>query len=524
MAKFVNRITGVIRLLFVAIVFCLGIVSLFRYTSFDFNTYHENVVICSRNTFAAFISLFAMSIMLMIFIALFEYKLSLKQQVMISKFVVIISVLAAFVFGMIWITTNLYDPGGDQKEVWRLANWLADGSIIPEDRIDYCRRCPNQAGMVLILERFVRVVGHTSIRPLKMINVLFMTFGVWGAGELGYLISKRESVRALSAVMVCLFAPFLFYTAFIYGTVISLALVIWSFVGTVKLCQTKKIKWFILIVVSISLANIVYSGSYIASIAIVIYLIWNGISNKEASIVRLLFASLGIVICLIFSSKLVVYSFYSELGVPVSEGIPATAYVHMGITSTDGSCGPGSFDSSQVEIYENNNYDSSAANDAAIILIKNDISEYLSGERKLFFFFTKTVNQWLDPFFSSATMTCTLYDDEALISDSFKGFLTGSAMKNIQGLLLIIMTFVYFMSGLRVAIDFKKSLDAEDLAVIFFIGGFVFQLFWESKGRYCLPYFVCIIPLAVSGIYLLAQNVMNRRGKVKLCRLFHLSF
>lgn len=34
------------------------------------------------------------------------------------------------------------------------------------------------------------------------------------------------------------------------------------------------------------------------------------------------------------------------------------------------------------------------------------------------------------------------------------------------------------------------------LPFVYFIGGFLFQFIWEAKSRYCLPYFVFLIPVS----------------------------
>ena len=39
---------------------------------------------------------------------------------------------------------------------------------------------------------------------------------------------------------------------------------------------------------------------------------------------------------------------------------------------------------------------------------------------------------------------------------------------------------------------------AQLLGIAFF-GGFLFQLVWETKSRYCFPFFVFLLPLAAVG-------------------------
>jgi hypothetical protein len=52
------------------------------------------------------------------------------------------------------------------------------------------------------------------------------------------------------------------------------------------------------------------------------------------------------------------------------------------------------------------------------------------------------------------------------------------------------------------------------------VGGFVFQLIWETKGRYCFPYYVCLLILAGIATASLEQFLERRyramRGRKKL--------
>ena len=41
--------------------------------------------------------------------------------------------------------------------------------------------------------------------------------------------------------------------------------------------------------------------------------------------------------------------------------------------------------------------------------------------------------------------------------------------------------------------------DISTLMYMIFVGGFVFHLFWEAKAQYTFPYYVLLLPLAISG-------------------------
>lgn len=52
-------------------------------------------------------------------------------------------------------------------------------------------------------------------------------------------------------------------------------------------------------------------------------------------------------------------------------------------------------------------------------------------------------------------------------------------------------------------------------SLIFFAGGFVFHLFWETKSQYMLPYVVLLIPVALSGLIEFALVVISGLEKIR---------
>ena len=53
------------------------------------------------------------------------------------------------------------------------------------------------------------------------------------------------------------------------------------------------------------------------------------------------------------------------------------------------------------------------------------------------------------------------------------------------------------------------------LPCIFIVGAFVYML-WEAKAQYLLPFFMCLIPVAVSGIFSLVDKVIEKSHMTKI--------
>ena len=114
------------------------------------------------------------------------------------------------------------------------------------------------------------------------------------------------------------------------------------------------------------------------------------------------------------------------------------------------------------------------------------------------FYRYKLFEQWLEPTFDCITMTTsdTDYDwtrIELLYNTDF--------ILKVNTCMNYFLTVVYFYAFLYAAYLVWRDRELYPLIVIvFFIGGLLFSLIWEAKGRYTMPYFVILIPLAAAGL------------------------
>ncbi len=151
-------------------------------------------------------------------------------------------------------------------------------------------------------------------------------------------------------------------------------------------------------------------------------------------------------------------------------------------------------------------------------LLFEAIQAYFTGERSLGFFVEKTKYQWLDPTFGSIVMTC--YFDWLECNPEFYNFLVGGIPRLYTLTVLKYMVpFIYLLAltGGIVALIQGRLCSVGRMICILFIGGFMFQLIWESKARYCYPYFMLLIPMAACGVgelYTIAGRVLPFGKKI----------
>ena len=58
----------------------------------------------------------------------------------------------------------------------------------------------------------------------------------------------------------------------------------------------------------------------------------------------------------------------------------------------------------------------------------------------------------------------------------------------------------------------KREIE-EVFPLLTILGGYLFHIFWEVKGRYGLFYFVLVLPVAAAGLWDLAQYIQSRKEK-----------
>lgn len=181
----------------------------------------------------------------------------------------------------------------------------------------------------------------------------------------------------------------------------------------------------------------------------------------------------------------------------------------MGITSQN-ELGYGSYDGSGVEQYYE--FGPEVTREESQTAIRTAVIEYLHGERSLGFFVQKTVCQWCDPWFNSAVMTVYLWNTSVPISDHYRTFMQGSMMQAIEKWLSLYVLTCYLAGFLFIGISIYQCRwnPGATLMLLYFIGGFTFQLLWETKGRYCYPYFMMLIPLFSYMMIAIADLIQPR--------------
>lgn len=430
----------------------------------------------------------------------------------------IITLLPPTLFGIWWVLVDEFPVAGDARAVADMAKAIAYGTDTSA-YTDYISTYANQRGIVILEALFYKVFNDNAYIILRFLNLAMIIMTIQTLSLIAKEIWQDEKVTILTRILLSLFAPFVMFANLVYGTVPSICLLVMGFFFALKLCREDRSIYAVLSVLSFTFAMYIYQGAMIAVLATIIYLLF---MEKKVPSIKLLITAILLILSMLFTGKIANSLFSSVTGMELGDGMPAIAWIYMGLSAKDGVNGAGSYNNIHAIVYESKNYDSAATSSYCLKKILETINEYVSGERPLLFFYEKTRCQWTNSMFDSTQITQFPSYETFVLTDTYRHFLSGKIMKMIILYADIFQMLIYCMSFLWMirALSKKDMPRKAVLLIIFFIGGFLFQLMWEQKARYCMIYFMVLIPLAACELSQLASTFSDSI-KAKLTKANH---
>lgn len=480
-------ITAWLALLFAVV---LGVGALLYTARFDPSTYAENVTIFRRSLLTALPSLLAAALVC---------PAAAGLPARFHRISAVCFALAVSAVGLIWAVTLSSPPVNDQAYVWELAVALVQGDRTPF-LADYATAYPHQFGPALLASLFVRLFGAEPLPAFALFNAVCAGACTAALCRLAELLSDDNRAATICGLLCLLFCPLALYTAFVYGTLFSTAAFLWGIYCAVRLCRGGAFWWWLPLYLLLPLACVSYGSALIPAIAVFLLLFLSGLIQGGRRLLCLCLPALGLgLLCILLPSACQALVCL-QMELPHLDGIPKTAWLAMGIHSNNGVCGPGSWDGSNWDLFFTNGADSSAANAAALQNLRQYLKGYRDEPHRVVFFVQKTACQWLDPWFGALTQTYA--PSLAAPSAPAAWLCTGPLLHPVQGMLSALLPLIYLCSGVELLFlrrCRRYELWSQVLPLVF-VGGFLFQLFWESKSRYCLPFVLVLIPLAASAL------------------------
>lgn len=399
------------------------------------------------------------------------------------------------------------EPRADQKSVVDTALAMIQGDYSAYQLGGYMYVYPNQIGIVYLFYYLFQIFPF-GIKTVCVLNAISALVTVIGMNGIGKVINKSFGDRFFTGIVTIGFLPMAFYTTFIYGNLIGMALSTAGIWCTLKFFSDRKNIHIIIAVLTSALAVIVKQNFIIPLVGIVIFLVLDMIKkpNKKTFIfcVSVLIATLGI-------SSVINIHVESITGEKISKGVPALAWVVMGMQ--EGYMAYGWHNQYNEDVFRNNNCNTDSTNEIVIRDFKERIEDFAKKPvYAMKFYFQKTISQWNNP-----TFECFWINDlskrssDGIMVKKLPGWLENLAGEPGSKVLTWYCNAYQSMILLGVCLwliwRHKEILTEQLLPATTFLGGFVFHLFWEAKCQYVIPYFILLFPYAVGGFQLFLQQI-----------------
>ncbi len=440
-------------------------------------------------------------------------KISPEMQKKISVCSLVLAMLWTAGVGFWWITSVNRIPEGDQAFIYGGASYFLKGNYIYFEKGGYGDICPHQLTLIFLVELLFLIVGIYNYFACQVLGVL-VTVGVV---YLGYALINKLLGNPLLNVGYCILIscclPMFFYTWWVYGDVPSAFFVLLAALFLVSYEQKGNWKYLIGVVFAFLMAVLVRKNSLIFLIAFGLTGGFYVLKKKDG---KLLAAIILSVLCPVLVTAGINKMYELRSGYEISDGLPASTYVAMGLQENDGVYGW--YNCYNREVY----YSVDCVPEFADFLAKENIAERLqymvdNPDYAFTFFKGKILSQWNMPLYESLYFA-NKYDGEDVPEE---GTLTYKINNEYFTKVLTFCDGVQFVIYVGILCYFLFAVKGDSnilyhMMAVGIIGGFFFHIIWEAMARYILPYYLLMYPLAIVGywnLYLRMESLVGRFRK-----------
>jgi len=374
---------------------------------------------------------------------------------------------------------------------------------------EYFYMCPHQLGLTSY-HRFLRLFSRKEewVYFVNLLWIIVVNLCLWQASVLVY--QEKTMVRKLIIFFSFAFLPHFFYFFYSYGQVPGIGCLAVAFYFTVRaFYKNCKISMGISMLFMM-FACLIRNNYLIGAIALMIIYILKALKENPAK--RLLCVALLLAVVTLPGGILKKY--YENAGdTELTKGIPFSMYVAMGIQENpEGWRAPGWFNGFNHETYLALGCDVEASGEAAVQSIQERVDTFMENPGYgVEFFKEKLITTWCEPTFmsiwSGPIISAGCETDMGLLQSLYVG---GTAYEWLALGMNVVNAFLFGFSLLFILAMIVKKKEftiLELFGVLFFMGGFLFHLIWETSSQYVYPYVVFLIPVAAGGIHFVYEKI-----------------
>ena len=409
-------------------------------------------------------------------------------------------------------------PLGDQQYILANADVIKNGM---GSYYGYADMHPNQWGIILIILAFGNICGEYNYLFFQFLNVVGFMIAAWYIRKLTLIITENERISNLVYIEISLFMPLFMYVCFVYGTIWGLAVMTAGFCHVLSYTRTKKWYHLVFAALLLALAAIIKSNYLIGAISALLILLINAIKERR---VRSIAAMAVVVIVIMAANKTEALLVKCVTGEEMDRGVNKLGYVMMGLQENN-ALAEGWYNGFVDTAYSEDDEEYARINDELKEMLVERLSYFAHNPNETVRFFgRKITSEWNNPSFQGFW----IYGRNYHVAQDMIG--NSVMLNNVLGLagktrisrfiiciLNLLQTFTLFGVLMFCVYSFRQSGDTNIcshlILPIFFIGGFLFHLFWEAKAQYTLPYFVFLFPLALKGFVSFVKDIYDNNIK-----------
>ena len=403
---------------------------------------------------------------------------------------------------LVWYVSNTHiPPYWDQAQVFQDALSFKAGEY--SDMNAYLNMYPQQYGLIFVYQ-IMFLFGPDQYITMEYFNVFFLLVLIYFTYKLAEELFHSAAVSFYSICAMTLFLPVHIYVNFVYGDVASTALSVVGIYTFLKWRGNSKNLY-----ATISLVSFVFAYLFRKNVLIILIAVMLAAMVEALRSQRWKMALMGLLVIILPMAGMSGVSKMYEIrsGNKIADGIPAVMWMAMGLQ--DDYRGSGVFNGYTESTYRGmGNSDTEYTAQIGMEYIKGRLVEFAQDPNMAKDFFKEKIQlQWIEPTYSSLIMTSKFGDGPTELTQKIY---FGTWAENIIKFMNY-YNFVIFAGVVLFAVFalFKRDSACETVLLIAVIGGFLFSIMWEAKGRYVLPYVVFLIPYMCQGIGCMQKSVEN---------------
>lgn len=459
------------------------------YTSEVASTGYEYVTVSGHFTASIFMLVIVCGIIAILF--RFREKLeNVNDKRLFKVFSCIYAILAAYLIFNV-------DPviRADAKTVFTTALEVMEKNYSAFQKGHYMYRYPHQLGLMT----YDRLLAQFSPNPQFLFFVNFLL--VLGINGTVWKISDELFHDKLTNVLTIGisfgFLPQFFFLLFAYGLIPGFFFMMLAFYCALVFHRTGRLMDAVILVLSLGLAVLLKQNFLIGGIAIIIFLFLQLLKKKQLTYLLVMAA---LILSMFLPAEGLKQYYAQRADVQLDNGSPTVLWIAMGTDIDNHVRGPGWYDSSSWNLYNESRYDTAVASE----LGKEKLAENwrkIRNEpaRAGRFFLDKTISQWCDPMYESTWSgpleDCGQHTHTDILQSLYTGKNWAEAITDCMKMLCLSL-WILALAYLILCADHSGW----EPMYLYFIGGLLFHTFWEGKSQYTYPYLFVLIPFAACSL------------------------